>query len=209
MRKRALAASLLAAAFITNAGVTVNAQTETQNQSKPPVMVTVQPGDSLSKIATDHATTYIRVYDANAEIEHPDVIHPGKTVRIPDAAEQLTSRPLPIVPVAAVVTQKQATNPNKQQPRRAAAQPQAVSSPTNGNVWDQLAKCESGGNWSINTGNGYAGGLQFSQSSWKAVGGSGLASQASREEQIARAESLKARQGWGAWPACSSKLGLR
>ncbi len=68
---------------------------------------------------------------------------------------------------------------------------------------------ESGGNWSINTGNGYYGGLQFSQSSWRAVGGSGSPSQASKSEQIARAEALKARQGWGAWPACSAKLGLR
>jgi len=76
-------------------------------------------------------------------------------------------------------------------------------------VWDQLAQCESGGDWSINTGNGYYGGLQFSQSSWQAVGGSGYPHQASRAEQIQMGERLKAQQGWGAWPACSSKLGLR
>ena len=76
-------------------------------------------------------------------------------------------------------------------------------------VWDRLAQCESGGNWSINTGNGYYGGLQFSLSSWRAVGGSGYPHQASREEQIARAERLLDLQGWGAWPACTSKLGYR
>jgi hypothetical protein len=75
-------------------------------------------------------------------------------------------------------------------------------------VWDRLAGCESGGNWSINTGNGYYGGLQFSLSSWRAVGGSGYPHKASRAEQIRRARKLRAGQGWGAWPACSGKLGL-
>jgi len=86
---------------------------------------------------------------------------------------------------------------------------QAASSSGDGGVWDQLAACESGGNWSINTGNGYYGGLQFSQSSWEAAGGDGRADQASREEQIAAAENLQAMQGWGAWPACSARAGLR
>jgi hypothetical protein len=80
--------------------------------------------------------------------------------------------------------------------------------PTNA-VWDRLAECESGGNWSINTGNGYYGGLQFSISSWRAVGGSGYPHTASRAEQIKRGKQLKARQGWGAWPSCTRKLGLR
>jgi hypothetical protein len=78
-----------------------------------------------------------------------------------------------------------------------------------GSVWDALAKCEAGGNWAINTGNGYYGGLQFSASSWRAVGGTGLPHQHSRETQIAMGERLKARQGWGAWPSCTRKLGLR
>ncbi|MCX5045704.1 transglycosylase family protein [Aldersonia sp. NBC_00410] len=77
--------------------------------------------------------------------------------------------------------------------------------------WDRLAQCESGGNWGINTGNGYQGGLQFSPSTWHANGGgqyAGAANQASREEQIAVAENVLASQGWGAWPSCSSHLGL-
>ncbi|WP_243729020.1 transglycosylase family protein [Nesterenkonia sphaerica] len=75
-------------------------------------------------------------------------------------------------------------------------------------AWDRLAQCESSGNWSINTGNGYFGGLQFSESSWRWVGGSGLPHQASKQEQIERAYQLWQRQGWGAWPACSQRLGL-
>lgn len=74
--------------------------------------------------------------------------------------------------------------------------------------WDRLAQCESGGDWNINTGNGYYGGLQFSQQSWEAVGGSGNPAQASKSEQIQRGEQLRQIQGWGAWPSCSAQLGL-
>jgi LysM repeat protein len=78
-----------------------------------------------------------------------------------------------------------------------------------GTAWDKLAQCESTGNWSINTGNGFSGGLQFTPSTWRAFGGTGAAHHASREEQIVVAERVLAKQGWGAWPACSRKLGLR
>ncbi|GAA0907479.1 hypothetical protein GCM10009559_76260 [Pseudonocardia zijingensis] len=76
-------------------------------------------------------------------------------------------------------------------------------------VWDKLAACESSGNWSANTGNGFSGGLQFTPSTWKAFGGKGSAHNASRAEQIAVAERVLDGQGWKAWPACSKKLGLR
>jgi LysM repeat protein len=76
-------------------------------------------------------------------------------------------------------------------------------------VWDQIAKCESGGRWNTSTGNGYSGGLQFSPSTWRAYGGSGSASGASRAQQIAVAERVLAAQGWGAWPSCSRKVGAR
>ena len=76
-------------------------------------------------------------------------------------------------------------------------------------VFDQLAQCESGGNWAANTGNGYYGGVQFSAQTWRAVGGSGLPHENSREEQIHRATILQQQSGWGQWPACSAKLGLR
>ncbi|MEV0297294.1 transglycosylase family protein [Nocardia sp. NPDC050710] len=80
-----------------------------------------------------------------------------------------------------------------------------------GAIWDALARCESTGNWSINTGNGYYGGIQFDQSTWERQGGLRYAPRAdlaTREEQIAIAEVTRARQGWGAWPACTGRLGL-
>ena len=73
-------------------------------------------------------------------------------------------------------------------------------------VWDKIAQCESGGNWHINTGNGYYGGLQFSLPTWQSVGGSGLPSDASREEQIKRAEILQARSGWGQWGCAHARF---
>ncbi|MGA5305695.1 transglycosylase family protein [Nucisporomicrobium flavum] len=76
--------------------------------------------------------------------------------------------------------------------------------------WDAIAQCESGGNWSINTGNGYYGGLQFSRSTWKAYGGgkyAGTANKASRSEQIRIAEKVLDGQGIGAWPVCGKKAG--
>lgn len=79
-------------------------------------------------------------------------------------------------------------------------------------IWDDLRRCEApdwSGGWSANTGNGYYGGLQFSLTSWRAVGGSGMPHHHSRETQIQMGERLLARQGWGAWPTCSRKLGLR
>ncbi|WP_036426310.1 MULTISPECIES: resuscitation-promoting factor [Mycobacterium] len=79
-----------------------------------------------------------------------------------------------------------------------------------GSVWDAIAGCEAGGNWAINTGNGYYGGVQFDQGTWVANGGLRYAERAdlaTREEQIAVAEVTRQRQGWGAWPVCSGRAG--
>ncbi|MGP4021174.1 transglycosylase family protein [Saccharopolyspora sp. 5N708] len=95
----------------------------------------------------------------------------------------------------------------------AAASPNAGEPPTARiSVWDRLAKCESGGNWAANTGNGYYGGLQFKRGTWAAYGGERFGRyphRATREQQIIIAEALRADQGgFGAWPACARKLGL-
>ncbi len=89
----------------------------------------------------------------------------------------------------------------------------AVAGPANaaGSVWDRVAACESGGNWSINTGNSFYGGLQFTRSTWLAYGGGAYASRAdlaSKSQQIAVAQRTLAGQGPGAWPVCSVKAGL-
>lgn len=77
--------------------------------------------------------------------------------------------------------------------------------------WDRLAECESGGNWRINTGNGFYGGLQFTQGTWVGHGGKKFAPRAdlaTREQQILVASHVAQTQGWGAWPSCSRKAGL-
>jgi hypothetical protein len=80
-----------------------------------------------------------------------------------------------------------------------------------GGTWDRLAGCESGGNWRIDTGNGFSGGLQLAHSTWHSFGGGAYAARAARAtraQQIQVAKRVLARQGWGAWPACSASLGL-
>jgi uncharacterized protein YabE (DUF348 family) len=82
---------------------------------------------------------------------------------------------------------------------------------TDGVQWDSLSRCEAGGNWATNTGNGFYGGVQFDQNTWERQGGLRYAPRAdlaTREEQIAIAEVTRARQGWGAWPVCSGRVGV-
>ena len=206
MKFKAIIAVFFAAVVLSVGSTQFASAAEKKEQEKPaPVMVTVQEGDNLSQIAAANSTTYERIFFANESIAHPDVINPGQQLRIPTADEQLAPRELPVAaPVVAPVSYESYED-SYSAPQQVAAAPVAAD----GSVWDQLAQCESGGNWSINTGNGYSGGLQFSPGTWAAHGGTGNAANASREQQIAVAESVKASQGWGAWPACSSKLGLR
>lgn len=119
----------------------------------------------------------------------------------------------------ALAAQQEAETAKKAKAARDAAKAQAAKAApapssnapavAGGSDWDRLAQCESGGNWAINSGNGYYGGIQFSLSSWRGVGGTGYPHEHSREEQIKRGEMLRAQGGWRHWPACSKKLGLR
>ena len=88
-------------------------------------------------------------------------------------------------------------------PTRASGDPNDPAS------WDRLAQCESGGNWAINTGNGYYGGLQFSLSSWQAVGGTGYPHEHPRETQIEMGRRLYNQGGWAHWPGCTRSFGWR
>lgn len=184
-------------------GSSASAQTPPQAKT-----VTVNPGDNLSLIADANGTTFQRIFNANESIVDPNIINPGQQIRIPTPEEQLVDRPLPApAPVAApssVVYQQRATSSGG---NTGAAAPVAGAG-----VWDQLAQCESGGNWSINTGNGYSGGLQFAPGTWTGNGGGAYAptaAQATREQQIAVAENIRAKSGFNPWPACADKLGLR
>jgi len=150
-----------------------------------------------------------KVEDPDLEKDKTVVENPGvpgertatvevKTVNGVEAGRTELSATVIKEPVAAVVKvgTKQASAP-------------AVS---NASTWDSIAQCEATGNWAINTGNGFYGGLQFTQSTWEAFGGGQYAARAdlaSREQQIAIGEKVRAGQGWGAWPSCTSKLGLR
>jgi hypothetical protein len=173
---------------------------DTEDEQAPPHDVdetrgsyhVVRAGESLADIARANGLKEIddwrRIYDANPDVSDPDVVEVGTRLRIPDSTEELARRALPTPP-------------------RTAAR--ASRGGGGADVWDRLAACESGGNWAANTGNGYFGGLQFSARSWAAVGGTGLPHEHSRATQIAMAERLRAAQGWGAWPSCSRRLGLR
>lgn len=139
----------------------------------------VTPGTQGERTVTRKIVTVNGVETAN-EVVNEEIITPGVAATIKRGAKKPTT-----------------------------ASAAAVAS---GSVWDQLAQCESGGNWSINTGNGFTGGLQFVDSTWLGLGGGVYAPQAylaTREQQIAIAEKVLAAQGWGAWPACTAKLGLR
>jgi uncharacterized protein YabE (DUF348 family) len=139
------------------------------------------------------------------------VRHNGKTVSKDQTGSKITKKPL--TEVVLVGTKEEEPEPTRTSSSAkrssSSAKRSSGSTPASGSVWDRLAQCESGGNWSINTGNGYYGGLQFSLSTWRAYGGSGYPHQNSRAEQIAIAQKLQAAAGWGQWPACSRKLGLR
>jgi LysM repeat protein len=160
----------------------------------------VKAGDSLAGIArAAKLSSWRPVYDLNKSIQHPDLIYPRQKLVIPAKGEKVKHRPLPPPTVFQALSQERSSAPAA--PQRSVA--------VGGSVWDRLAQCESGGNWSISTGNGYSGGLQFAPGTWSANGGSGSAHNASRTEQIRVAQRVLASQGWGAWPACSARLGLR
>lgn len=176
---------------------------ETQKPALEPKIVAVKPGESLTVIASENDTSFARLYDANPHIQNPDLIFPGEALRIPTQDEQLSSRPLPENPPPEIVVQKVQTSPKKQRT--------SVTYSGDSTVWDQLAKCESGGNWAINTGNGYYGGLQFNAGTWLSNGGAEFAPRAdlaSREQQIIVAERMRAGRGFSPWPGCSTRLGL-
>jgi uncharacterized protein YabE (DUF348 family) len=140
--------------------------------------------------------TVVEVAGANGEaVETVEITYLGAT----ETGRAVTATQVTVEPTAKVVR-----TGTKQRPVAPAV--------ANGSVWDSLAQCESGGNWSINTGNSFYGGLQFTSSTWLAYGGGQYASSAhlaTREQQIAIAEKVRsARGGYGDWPACSAKLGL-
>jgi uncharacterized protein YabE (DUF348 family) len=134
--------------------------------------------------------------------------HNGKVKDRKKLSSTITTAPISRVILVGtkVVESKPKSSPKPTSPSKPSSS--SSSSTSSDSVWDRLAECESGGNWSINTGNGFYGGLQFTLSTWRAYGGTGMPHEATREEQIAVAERVQDAQGWGAWPGCTSKLGI-
>jgi hypothetical protein len=117
------------------------------------------------------------------------------------AAPTTTTAPPPPPPPAPVAAPAPAPAP--------APSGAGTGDPNDPASWDRLAQCEASGNWAANTGNGYYGGLQFSLSSWQAVGGPGYPHESSRETQIEMGKRLYAQGGWGHWPGCTRSFGWR
>lgn len=149
-----------------------------------------------------------RIDDATMNMSRQVVVDPG-TPGLQDvtfAVAKVNGVETGRLPVANVVV-----SPARDAVLRVGAKPGTEVPPvSNGRAWDAVAQCESGGNWAINSGNGYFGGVQFDQNTWERQGGLRYAQRAdlaTREEQIAIAEVTRARQGWGAWPVCSGRVG--
>lgn len=196
----------VAAIFAVAGGQSAHAQSQNnQNDQKKQTSqqtVVVNPGDTLDGIATAHQTTYVRVFDANTKIQDPDLIYPGDSLRIPAPDEQLAEREIPADYVAA--NPLPAPAPSYKPSYTYSAPKAAPVSYTSGTSWDRIAACESGGNWAINTGNGYYGGLQFTQATWAGAGGLAYAPRAdlaTPEQQIAIASKLALSN----WPVCGAR----
>jgi Tfp pilus assembly protein FimV len=148
----------------------------------------VEPGETAATIAARYGlANQWAIYDANPVIVRPNRLPVGTWLYIPHPSVLPASRPRP-------------------------GQPGYTGQPSStlivDGVWLDIAACESSGNWFINTGNNYYGGLQFTLDSWRYVGGAGYPHEAHPMEQIARADYLQRIQGWKAWPMCAEKLGL-
>ncbi|MBM6620370.1 transglycosylase family protein [Micrococcaceae bacterium RIT802] len=151
--------------------------------------------------------------DGERTLTYKVTTHDGHEVSRKLVGQTTTTQPVDAEVAVGTKKPEKKEEPQKEEPKKSSSGGGTTASAGGVSAtWKALAKCESGGNWAINTGNGYYGGLQFSQSSWLGAGGGKYASlpnQASPAEQVAVAEKLRASGGWGHWPACSSKLGLR
>jgi hypothetical protein len=168
---------------------------------------------SLALAPTAFADPVDDVVAANA-IPNRNLILVGQVLTIPGSDPYTVVRGDTLTKIATAHPPLLATNVAVVAPEPAPAppiapetpQPVSVSSPVHESVdWDRIAACESGGNWHINTGNGFEGGLQFTLGTWHSNGGSGMPENAPREEQIRVAENVLHTQGIGAWPVCGRR----
>ena len=178
-----------------------------------PASYTVQQGDTLSVIAAHaygNATDWPAVWWANRhQVPNPNVIAAGQRLRLPASGQVPTwmARAAQAAVPARSLAPAPAVSVSRADPPAAAPVSTAAPSSSGGGNWSAIAACESGGNWSANTGNGFYGGLQFSEQTWLGYGGGQYASSANlatAAQQIAVAERVLAGQGIGAWPVCGA-----
>ena len=192
--------------------VRVSTKTITETKTIKNETDTVKDSDAL--VGTEKTITEGK--DGERTLTYTVTLRDGKETKRKLDSDKVTTKPVDEKvsigtkakpkPKVEAKTESNSGSESKSEPKKTST-PGSVSA-----SWAALAKCESGGNWSINTGNGYYGGLQFSASSWRGAGGgkyAPLPHLASPSEQVATAEKLRANGGWGHWPHCSSKLGLR
>ncbi|WP_135457858.1 resuscitation-promoting factor [Mycobacterium sp. DL99] len=171
----------------------------------------------VTRMRIEKVTERVELAPGNKRIEDPELNMSRKVVEdagapgtqdVTYAVAKVNGVETGRLPVANVVI-----DPARDGVLRVGAKPGTEVPPvSNGAAWDALSQCEAGGNWAINTGNGFFGGVQFDQNTWERQGGLRYAPRAdlaTREEQIAIATVTQARQGWGAWPVCSGRIGAR
>jgi len=204
--KKVTTAAPTVGAVLTQAGVKLDADDEVK-----PAKSALVPEDAKLKVVRIKSETKTEEVDVKFPVEASDdasiakgvtkIVSPGKLgkkrekVTIVKADGKTRDRK--------VLTSKVLSEPVKQVEKHGTQEAPSVA---DGSVWDRIAECESGGNWSTNTGNGYYGGLQFSAATWQSVGGAGVASDHPREEQIKRAEILQKRSGWGQWGCAHARF---
>ncbi len=192
-----MAASLGAAVVMSGTAMAGDAEAGKPAPSPAPApkVHVVQPGDSLSSIAeAEKLESWRPLWNANADLSDPDLIFADQKLVVPAVAT--TDRPLPEAAVAPARTYV----PQGGQISRPATQQAANYAAGAGGILQRIRQRESGGNYAINTGNGYYGAYQFDLGTWRGVGGSGLPSQASPAEQDMRAQMLYDRRGCSPWP---------
>jgi LysM repeat protein len=176
-----------------------------------PASYTVRPGESLSAIAAHaygSAADWPAVWWANRrQVANPDVLAAGQRLQLParsQVAEWMARAALAAIPGTTPAAPESAPQAGPAAPVQAAT---PIPASSDGANWSAIAACESGGDWSADTGNGFYGGLQFTEETWLAYGGGQYASSAnlaSAAQQIAVAQRVLAGQGIGAWPVCGA-----
>lgn len=209
----------LAAATVGDLLTAQGAPLEQQDTVEPAADTPVAEGLAIkvTRVRTANRTETLPLAPPEQRIEDP-TMNMSRTVEEHAGTPGVQDVTFAVTTVNGVETGKQqvsATVTTPAQPKvvRVGAKPGTEVPPvTNGSIWDALAQCEATGNWHINTGNGFYGGVQFDQNTWERQGGLKYAPRAdlaTREEQIAIASKTQATQGWGAWPSCTSRLGMR